>query len=128
MLSITLFIIAIVFVVGFLVLFLVLDFTYFRKKLTLFQRVSFYTVISFIFLVSLFSLIALFTQEVQLNFGFVLLSLIISLVFGIGTYTSMKFSDSRIERLREQCSKLPDGPEKQQKLKLLEHLENMRNK
>ena len=125
MLLVMLFSIAIIYIIGSLVL----DSIYFQK-LKLFQRAIFHSILMFIFLVTVFSLVALFTQEVELNvyFGFVIMSLIVSLVFGGVNYASAKFGYARIERLREQYSKLPDGPEKQQKLKLLEHLEKMRNK
>ncbi len=116
----TLVVVLIVFVAGSIAL----DYIYLRKLGHL-QRVIFQSILLFCCLMALFSVTLLFYYEVvsDVYFGMIKLSLALSIIFGIGQYSAVKYTETKIERMREEYSQLPDGPKKQGMLRLLDDLD-----
>ncbi len=98
---------------------------FFLRNLIRLQRVIFHSILAFCFLMTLFSVTLFFNYEVisRIYFGMIIMSLVFSIILGIGNYYALKYNDGRIERLREKYSQLPDSPKKQSMLKLLDKLE-----
>lgn len=105
-----------------------LDVFYFRK-LRLWRAV-FHSVLLFIAASMMFGIVKFFSPEIGWGFFilFILLSLVGSILVGIANYFNLIFVEWRIKKLREKYSKLPDGPQKQKLIKMLDKIESVDNR
>ena len=101
-----------------------LDVFYFRKLRL--WRIVFHSVLLFVAASIMFGIVKFFGAEIGWGFFivFVLLSLVVSILVGIGNYFNLMFVEWRIKKLREKYSKLPDGPQKEGLMRMLDRLES----
>ena len=112
-------------VLTYIIIALTLDAFYFRRFRL--RRVVFHSILLFITASVMFGIVKFFNPEIGWGFVivFILLSLIVSILLGIGNYFNVMFVQWRLKRLTEKYSKLPDGPQKQSLLKLLDKIESV---
>lgn len=101
-----------------------LDVFYFRKLRL--WRIVFHSVLLFVAASIMFGIVQFFNPELGWGFFivFVLFSLGGSIVVGIANYFNLMFVEWRIKKLREKYSKLPDGPQKEGLMRMLDRLES----